>query len=65
MQNLRPKSRTRNSLSYQLELFSWRAPVVNASSRAAQKLARRYGLSLAHANTVAYLAGIGGSGAER
>ena len=40
------------------DLFSWR-PVTSMPSRAVLKLAARYGLSLAHAATVARLAGLG------
>ncbi len=40
------------------DLFSWR-PVTSHPSRAVLKLAARYGLTLAHAATVARLAGLG------
>jgi len=44
----------------QLDLFAWRqAPPCN-TSRAAAQLARRFGLSVDHASTVAHLAGFEG-----
>lgn len=54
----------RNNPSNFPDLFSWRQPVMLAPSRAAQKLALRYGISIAHAATVATLAGLG-SAVER
>jgi hypothetical protein len=50
-----------HSLHLQFDLFSWsQTPPCNAS-RASLRLARRFGLSVEHASTVARLAGIGGS----
>lgn len=56
-------SRHRNhylSCGLQLDLFAWRPTPPRNDSRAASILARRYGLSVDHAITVARLAGIGG-----
>lgn len=47
------------------DLFSWRPVLVQPATRAAHKLAARYGLSLAHASTIAKLAGLGINGEER
>jgi len=44
-----------------LPLFDWR-PTVPYSQIIVLKLARRFGLSIAHAATVAHLAGIGSEG---
>jgi hypothetical protein len=49
------------SLHPQLELFSWRRTPPYNASRAALQLAKRFGLSVDHASTVARLAGIGGT----
>jgi hypothetical protein len=45
----------------QLDLFSWTQKPPRNASRAALKLAKRFGLSVDVANTIAYLSGIGGS----
>jgi hypothetical protein len=43
-----------------LPLFDWRpSPVLNAQPFAARKLAKRYGITIAHAVIVARLAGLG------
>ena len=46
------------------DLFSWR-PVTPRPSRTIFKIATRYGLTLAHAATVAQLAGLGADGEVR
>jgi hypothetical protein len=43
----------------QLDLFSWRETTQRNSSRVALHIAKRFGLSLDHANTVAQLANFG------
>ena len=43
----------------QLDLFSWRETPPRNSSRVALHIAKRFGLSLDHASTVAELAGFG------
>lgn len=50
----------RNSHQTQADLFSWRPMAVfNPLDHVARKLAARFGISLAHADTVARLAGLG------
>jgi hypothetical protein len=51
-------SRDRNR-AQQLDLFSWRETPPRNSSRVALHIAKRFGLSLDHASTVAQLAGFG------
>ena len=46
---------------FQLDLFAWRPAPPPNDSRAAVLIAKRFGLSVDHASTVARLAGIGGS----
>lgn len=66
MKNVRYRGSARNYYRHQPDLFSWRpVPVFNPTAHAARKLAARFGLSLAHAVTVAHLAGLGGSGVEQ
>jgi hypothetical protein len=45
----------------QLDLFAWRPTPPRNDNRAASLIAKRFGLSVEHATTVARLAGIGGS----
>jgi hypothetical protein len=45
----------------QLDLFAWRPTPPWNDNRAASLIARRFGLSVDHASTIARLAGIGGS----
>jgi hypothetical protein len=62
MPNVRRRRSARNSLTAQPDLFSWRPAVVfNPLDHVARKLAARFGLSLAHAATIARLSGLGGS----
>ncbi len=42
-----------------LPLFDWRPAILTPPTRAARKIASRFGLSLVHASTVAGLAGLG------
>jgi hypothetical protein len=49
----------------QLDLFHWCQPPIQCAPVAARRLARRYGLSIAHAVTVATLAGVGGTEARQ
>ena len=66
MPNVRRRRSARNSLSAQPDLFSWRpVAVFNPLDHVAHKLAARFGLSLAHAATIARLSGLGGQGVER
>jgi len=48
-------------LNLQLDLFSWRQTPPRNASRAVLKLAKRFGLSIDVASTIAHLNGIGGS----
>jgi len=59
MTNLRRRAPVRNTSSTQLDLFSWRPTSRNIAPFAVRKLAARFGISTAHAATVAALAGIG------
>ena len=45
----------------QLDLFAWRPTPPRNDNRAVLLIARRFGLTVDHASTVARLAGIGGS----
>jgi hypothetical protein len=45
----------------QLDLFAWRPTPPRHDDRAALRIAKRFGLSVDHASTIARLAGIGGS----
>jgi hypothetical protein len=50
----------KNAIDFQSSALSPRlSAVVQPATRAALKLAARYGLSLAHASTIAALAGLG------
>ena len=44
----------------QLDLFAWKPTPPWNDNRAASLIAKRYGLSVEHASTIAHLAGIGG-----
>jgi hypothetical protein len=44
----------------QLDLFAWRPTPPWSDNRAASLIAKRFGLSVAHASTIARMAGIGG-----
>jgi hypothetical protein len=46
---------------FQLDLFAWRPTSPCNASRGALHLARRFGLSVDHASTIARLNGVGGS----
>jgi hypothetical protein len=46
---------------HQLHLFAWQQTLPRNKSCAASQLAKRFGLSVDRANTVACLTGIGGS----
>ncbi len=46
---------------FQLDLFAWRQSPPWNDNRTASLIARRFGLSVDHASTIARLAGIGGS----
>jgi hypothetical protein len=59
MTNLRRRASARNTSRAQLDLFSWRPTIWNNAPFAVRKLSARYGISIAHATTVAALAGIG------
>jgi hypothetical protein len=59
MSNLRRRPSARNASWAQPDLFSWRPTVCNAAPLAVRKLAARFGISTAHAATIAALAGIG------
>jgi hypothetical protein len=59
MSNLRRRAPARNTSSAQFDLFSWRPTIHDAAPFAVRKLAARFGMSIAHATTVAALAGIG------
>jgi hypothetical protein len=59
MTNLRRRAPARNTSITQFDLFSWRPATYHAAPLAVLKLATRYGISIAHAATVANLAGIG------
>jgi hypothetical protein len=59
MTNLRRRALARNTSRAQLDLFSGRPTIRNAAPFAVRKLAKRFGISIAHATTVAALAGIG------
>lgn len=66
MPNLRGRLTARKSPSSELDLFSWSPTILHTSpTRAARKLAARYGWSLAHASTIALLAGLGNNGDAR
>jgi hypothetical protein len=52
------KYRHRKSIRH-ADLFSWRPTIRDAAPLAVRKLAGRFGISIAHAATVADLAGIG------
>jgi hypothetical protein len=54
------RSRNRNRF-VQPDLFSWTPTPPRNDNRAALQIARRFGLSAAHAATIVQLAGIGGS----
>jgi len=45
----------------QLDLLSWRPTPPRNASRASLRIAKRFGISIDYASTVAHLAGIGGS----
>jgi hypothetical protein len=45
----------------QLDLFAWRSTPPWNDNRAATLIAKRFGLSVEHASTIARLAGVGGS----
>jgi hypothetical protein len=49
------------SSQLQLDLLAWRPTPPWSDNRAASLIAKRFGLSLDHAGTIARLAGIGGS----
>ena len=59
MPNIRRRPRARNKTIGHPDLFSFRQPILHPTNRAARKLAARFGLSIAYANTIAQLAGIG------
>jgi hypothetical protein len=66
MSNVRRRRSACNSLGAQPDFFSWHpVAVFNPPDHVARKLAARFGLSLAHAATVARLSGLGGQGVER
>ena len=65
MPNLHRRPRRRNKTSGHADLFSFREPILHSTNRAARKLAARYGISLAHASTIARLAGLGNNGELR
>ena len=48
-------------LGLQLDLFAWRPTPPRNDNRAASIIAKRFGLPVDHASTIARLAGIGGS----
>jgi hypothetical protein len=54
------RSRTRNRFN-QPDFFSWRPTPPRNDNRAALQIARRFGLSVAHADTIVRLAGIEGA----
>jgi hypothetical protein len=58
MKTIAIHTRDRNS-STQLDLFSWREAPPRNASRVALHIAKRFGISLDHAGTVAQLAGFG------
>jgi hypothetical protein len=60
MNTIAIRARDRNR-SEQLELFSWRETSPSNASRVTLNIAKRFGISLDHASTIARLAGIGGS----
>jgi hypothetical protein len=45
----------------QLDLFAWNPTPPRNDNRAASIIAKRFGLSVEHATTIARLAGVGGS----
>ncbi len=59
MINLTRRATARNTSGAQPDLFSWRPTIRNVAPFAVRKLAARFGISIAHAATVAALAGIG------
>ena len=59
MSNVRCRAPARNTSGPQSDLFTWRPTITHTAPLAVRKLAARYGLSLAHAATVAALAGLG------
>jgi len=59
MKKIRHPSPPRNRSDSQPDLFSWQSAVITPPSLAARKLARRFGLTLSTAITVARLAGVG------
>ena len=64
MKKVAIQARHRNhylSHQLQLDLFAWRPTPSKNDNRAASIIARRFGLSSDHADTIARLAGIGGS----
>ena len=65
MPNVRRKAAARKPILTSADLFSPHPVLVQAATRAARKLAARYGLSLAHASTIANLAGLGVNRDER
>jgi hypothetical protein len=58
MKTIAIHSRDRNR-SLEPDLFSWRQTPPRNASRVAVHIAKRFGLSLDHASTVAQLAGFG------
>ena len=64
MKKIANQARHRNHYlrrALQLDLFAWRPTPPRNDNRAASIIAKRFGLSVEHANTIARLAGIGGS----
>jgi hypothetical protein len=64
MKNVAIHARHRNHYlrhRLQLDLFAWRPTPPRNDNRAALLIAKRFGLSVDHAGTIARLAGIGGS----
>jgi hypothetical protein len=59
MTYLSRRDTSRNISAAQPDLFSWRPLPSSPTPRAVRKLAQKYGLTIAHATTVARLAGIG------
>jgi hypothetical protein len=64
MKKIAIQARHRNhylSHRLQLDLFEWEPTPPWSDNRAASIIAKRFGLSVEHATTVARLAGVGGS----
>jgi hypothetical protein len=58
------RSSIRNQRTAEPDIL-WRPVLIQPNSRAARKLATQYGLILAHASTIANLAGLGINGEAR